>query len=353
MSTDTSDDRKRRDQSPLENIPKKQHGENMHAPDNSSNTNPHGDVLHASDNASVAKPTNSNFLRDAKLRLEKEKSKQLYAIQNSTSLDKSSKQLALTILEVVAPLFGSFIESIDDLVTNQVNHVVEEAVERKIQENNTRIQNCLIETVFQTDKAECRMRYRNLRITGLSVNENESPRQAVLRFAETHGQKMNSKQIVDIETIKPKNPRHNITYLTKFATDQDREQFITAKFAAIEARKTVQDEIRALRDTQNDDDQVLADRKFKTVFLPLKATKIQEDLTSRRMSLLRLVSNSENVKYSYTRNAVIHAIVGNRKVKIFSPGDLYRIGFKDIPLNLLDLPQEVRDIASASPSINN
>ena len=159
---------------------------------------------------------------------------------------------------------------------------------------------------------------------------------------------MTAKQIVDIETIKPKNPKYNITYLTKFATEYDREQFIRAKFAAIEARKRVQEEIRTLRETHNDDDQVLADRKFKTEFLPLKATKIQEDLTPRRMSLLRLVSNSENVKYSYTRKAVIHAIVGNKKVKIFSPGDLYLIGFKDVPLNQLDIPQEIRDIAGIS-----
>ena len=156
MSTDTPDDRKRRDQSPLENQSKKQHGEIMHEENNSSNTNPHGEVLHASVNSPVINPTNSSFLCDAKLRLEKEKSKQLYAIQNSTSLDKSGKKLALTILEVVAPLFGSFIESIDDLVTNQINHVVEETVDKKIQENNIRIQNCLVETVFQTDRAECR-----------------------------------------------------------------------------------------------------------------------------------------------------------------------------------------------------
>ena len=38
MSTETSDDRKRRDQSPLQNQPKKQHGEMMHDENKSSNT---------------------------------------------------------------------------------------------------------------------------------------------------------------------------------------------------------------------------------------------------------------------------------------------------------------------------
>ena len=64
-----------------------------------------------------------------------------------------------------------------------------------------------------------------------------------------------------------------------------------------------------------------------------------------RYSLLKVVKDTPTVKYSYTRSSVIHAIVGNNKVKIFSPQDLHLLDYKTIPVDKLKNPQAIKDLA--------
>ena len=52
----------------------------------------------------------------------------------------------------------------------------------------------------------------------------------------------------------------------------------------------------------------MAESKKRNELDPLTKVRVQEDLTPRRLSLLRVVKSCETVKYSYTRNAVNHAI---------------------------------------------
>ena len=81
------------------------------------------------------------------------------------------------------------IESFDKMLKGQNDEKMKAIAEKQISKNNVRLQNSLVESIFETDKLECRQRYKNLRISGLEPAENEPLKaSSVIRYcAASHG----------------------------------------------------------------------------------------------------------------------------------------------------------------------
>ena len=126
-----------------------------------------------------------------------------------------------------------------------------------------------------------------------------------------------------------------------FASVYARERFIEAKFNAIKEKARLRMVIRQNRE----------DWDAKNKFDLLSQLHIDEDLTPRRAKLVKVVKSVPGVKKVYTRNAVIHAIREQGKVKLYSANDLYKIGVHVIPFDELDIPQRIVDMYQESAVI--
>ena len=267
----------------------------------------------------------------AKAMMYEAKSKQTYALQTSSHLQPNEKKQAELILDVVAPLFSCMLDAFDRMLKTQSTDTMHSIAEQHVNQNNARLQNCLVESVYETDKLECRQRYKNLRITGLNINPDEPPKTAVIRFASAHGIEIKSEQIDEAIELKGKYASKYQSHLVRFNSERDRDQFIEAKFAAINRKKELHAEISNLRQSGTDTDLALAETKKRNELEPLAQVRIQEDLTPRRLSLLRVVNSSEMVKYFFTRNGVIHAVTNFR---LFC--ELFEISVDEVHLLLAD-----------------
>ena len=143
---------KRKSRSPLENSNKK--------------------VLTSEDFPELPKMSQPKFnVEVAKTLMNEAKTQQLYAVQTSEKLNQDDKRQAALVLDMVAPLLTCMIESFDKMLKGQNTSIMKSVAEQQVNENNVRLQHSLVESVYETDKLECRQRYKNLRISGLEPNK--------------------------------------------------------------------------------------------------------------------------------------------------------------------------------------
>ena len=327
---------KRKEISPIENIAKKVMQEN----DQTSNNN--------AENPNMSDPQQQQPLSKAAKLIQSVKSTQIYAINNS-NMSKEAKDQALLILETVSPMLATLLEGFTTMMEDSNAEKIKTAVSKELEDNNTRIQHCVIETLFANDKVDCRLRYANLRVSGLDTSKHDSPKNAIIQYADDHGIKLSPSQIVEVKSLAREGDKYN-PFLVCFDSVHSRETFIKAKFNAINKRKAVGETIDQLMATEETENIAKAEQLRRKEYYPLKRVRISEDLTPMRQSLYKVVKDSENVKYAYTRNAVIHAIIGGRKVKIFSPSDLHLVNIRNIPVDRLRIPQAVKDLSGMTPS---
>ena len=162
---------------------------------------------------------------------------------NKSDTDKSKKASIIAIMDAILKLLE---DSKPEQSIGNISKVIEEI--------NTRIQHCLIETIYANDRVECRQRYTNLRVSGLDLRKYKSPKEAVLGYSELHGVKMKQSQITIVKELREGDKYKPL--LVSFDTAKSRELFIEAKFNAISARTKVAKKIQQLMDT--DDEQNIA-----------------------------------------------------------------------------------------------
>ena len=164
-------------------------------------------------------------------------------------------------------------EMIRKMVIEQNKQCVKETFLKETQENNIRLQHCLVETLYESQ------RYSNLGISGLKFGKDESPKTAVAKYAESNGVTLASDQIQEVRELKGKESDKWHPVPVRFDSESSREKLIEAKFAAINKRKTLEREIEDLFRSDNPVDNAKAEAMKTKQLEPLKRVRISEDLT--------------------------------------------------------------------------
>ena len=134
-------------------------------------------------------------------------------------------------------MFAAMTEAFCNMFKEQHTEHIKEVARKEVEENNMRLQHCLIETLFESDKMECRQRYSNLRVSGLKLEKEEPIKATVAKFAEKNGVKIKPEEIIETRELRGRNSEKFNPLLVRFANEHTRERFIDAKFAMISKRK--------------------------------------------------------------------------------------------------------------------
>ena len=176
------------------------------------------------------------------------KSTQIYLINNS-SMSKEAKDQALLILETVSPMLATLLEGFSTMIEDSNAEKIKAFVSKEMEDNNTRMQHRVKETLFSKEKVEYRQRYANLRVSGLDISKHDNSKDAVIQFAHDHGIKMSPSQILDVKSLAKEGDKYH-PFLVCFDWVQSRETFIQPKFNAIGKSKVVAKKIDQLMATE-------------------------------------------------------------------------------------------------------
>ena len=125
--------------------------------------------------------SNKDHIEELNVAISAQCEEQAAEIAASSILSKESKELALVLINSMAPLVGAMGKILLNKVTDCNKDKCSKSemksyVNQELETNNVRLQTCMIEQFYKMDKQDCRNRFRNLRISGLSSKHTSDPK---------------------------------------------------------------------------------------------------------------------------------------------------------------------------------
>ena len=247
----------------------------------------------------------TNAINAMKLELETQKQIQLAKLEANTALNPESKAMISTMIELFSPMISVMGATITTSIATSMEVAKKGFVSHEaLNDQSARARNALVEQFYNTDKLECKLRYKNLRIAGLCQTVDNAS--FVRDYADNVDIEIAQSDIESTRTLRDDNNGKGKIILVSFASDGARNRFTKAKHLHIQKRKQLKEE---LRDTPNKQSRDAKNRREE--ISALKKIKISEDRTPTRYKLLRFVCDLEGINDAYTRNGVIHVIHEN------------------------------------------
>lgn len=215
------------------------------------------------------------------------------------NLPSETRGVTKTAKEVAAIIMPGIANIISVAVATAVSAAVKDVVDKLVRSSDEAQKYCLLNR-YENDRLEQYMRRDNVRIAGLSEEEDENEEILQVKTIELAADMGVTVEPGDISTV------HRV------GRPGDRSRTVVVRFCHRKKRNEVMDKKKELRN------------KGRNIF-------VNEDLTPLRATLLKIVKEQDSVSNATTRDGRILAWLrdGNRRVEVSTPADLHRVGVAD------------------------